>query len=76
MIKRKRYYDGYGNEFAIDEESSGVLKLSITKTEKKFVKNEIQIPLNNLLEMISDTVPVKGKHVKIDINNVKNLEIR
>lgn len=64
MIKRKRYYDGYGNEFAIDEESSGVLKLSITKTEKKFVKNEIQIPLNNLLEMISDTVPVKGKHVK------------
>lgn len=65
MINRKRYYDGYGNEFAIDEVSSGVLKLSITKTEKKFVKNEIKIPLNNLLEMISDNVPVKGKHVKV-----------
>jgi len=65
MIKRKRYYDGYGNEFAIDEESSGVLKVSITKTEKKFVKNEIQIPLKNLLEMISDAAPVHGKHVKV-----------
>lgn len=63
MIKRKRYYDGYGNSFSIDEIDNGLLTVSITKTQKKFVRNEIKIPLKELIDMISDSVPVvKGKH--------------
>lgn len=62
MIKRRRYYDGFGNSFSIDEIENGVLIMSITKTQKKFVRNEIRIPLKELIDMISDSVPVKGKH--------------
>jgi hypothetical protein len=58
MIKRQRYYDGWGNELRIDEIKSGTLKITINKTE-------INIPVTRLIEMLKEAVPVKGKHAKV-----------
>lgn len=57
MIKRQRYYDGYGNELRIDEVRSGTLKVSINR-------NSIEVPIMKMFEMLKDTGAVSGKHVK------------
>lgn len=69
MIKRERYYDGYGNELRIDEGKNGNIKVTVNG-------NEIEVPVLKLFDMLKNNSHVTGKHVKIEIGNVKNLEVR
>lgn len=57
MLKRERYYDGKGNELKIDEVTSGMVKVSVNR-------NEIEVPLMKLFDMLKTSDQIKGKHVK------------
>lgn len=69
MIKRERYYDGHGNELRIDEGRNGNIKVTVNG-------QVIEVPVLKLFDMLKTSEQVKGKHVKIEIGNVKNLEVR
>ena len=58
MILRKRYYDGHGNELKIDEQANGCIRISVNR-------NEIEVPLLKLFDMLKDDHLINGKHVKV-----------
>lgn len=61
LLKRERYYDGYGNEFHIDQINDEMVKVSVNDSE-------IELPLIKLQNMvinITSITPVSGKHAKV-----------
>lgn len=60
MIKRKRFYDGCGNELRIDEVSAGTVNIMIQKKDQ--TKCEIEVPLMKLFDLLKDSGQVSGKH--------------
>lgn len=57
MLKKERYYDGYGNELHIDETHGESIRISVNDAE-------IIVPTNKLMNMLKHLGEVKGKHVK------------
>jgi len=58
MVKRERYYDGHGNELRIDEGTKGAIKIQINK-------EQIEVPLMKLFDMLKHSTPDSGKHAKV-----------
>ncbi len=57
MIKRERYYDGFGGELHIDEAKHGFIKVTVNGSE-------IEVPQMKLVDMVESVLQVNGKHVK------------
>lgn len=58
MVKRERFYDGYGGELRIDEAKHGFIKVTVNGSE-------IEVPVMKLCDMVKSVLSVTGKHVEI-----------